>query len=172
MKEENQKEKDQQGGINESHPCATDTCNGELMNVFTLSPKPNIKTEFPFLASGSRVNNFTVVFNAGDTSETGPSFTGLITGDVGADILIDADYANWPRPDDKSWYQVDQINVTLPDGTPVVEPFVFVGSCPPGLKGPFLSHILNGKYIATWHLHNSQKPPVSCPVPEVPPLPQ
>ena len=158
-------------------PCSTAICSGTLRITIVDTANPTVSRSYPIRAEGPGVSAFTITTGTDGKGELLVPFANLITGHGGAegggtDIIISPDYDNpdWPRPDAKSWAEVDQFKFTSATGSTVIGVDTESLECPPGHKGPAILHFI-GRDAAdnpdtvhlNLHIHNAQSPPAVCP---------
>ncbi len=151
--------------------CTNDVCNGNLRLNLRLTPSEPETEIFPFRLDGPLVNNTSITIPAGATNSApnnDATFTELITGRGKSKIVIQADYANWPRAADGSFFQADNFSVSSTNGNTIVDQanpnadvrIIKIGSVACGV---IVHAIGNADTIRiSAHAHNSTAPPVSC----------
>jgi hypothetical protein len=180
------KEKEAQGEIPDLTPCDVDNCNvtfATTINATTpgltagtcLDSLNNLVpcNVYPFLTAGPIIEPFTITVNPSTKfGQLQPDIQGLISGDVGAQIIVYPDYEHWPILGTRSnpvFQEIDQAVLTSDLGTTIVGTDVVTINCPSGDKMPIVGYRFGaGDTVrAAIHVKAAQSQPHICPIPEL-----
>jgi hypothetical protein len=181
-----QSEDDAQQGVPESQPCTGANCNVNFVVTIsattpglTNGPCVDILRDvvqcnvYPFLTAGPIVHPFTITVDPATGFGTGPELQGLISGDVGAEIIIWPDYDHWPvlgnLNNNPVFQEIDQVTLSSDLGTTIVGTDVVSINCPGGDKTPIVGYRfgIGDTVRALAHVKTARSQPHICPIPEL-----